>query len=468
MHGLIALEFNEVNRAVLERMIAAGKLPNFSRLLQTHRTVETVADEEYQNLEPWIQWVTVHTGKTQAEHGAFNLSDVQHKNLEQIWDVLERRGVACGVVSPMNARRGALTKGFFIPDPWSVSHDAHPAQAVGIYDFIADKVRSHNVTLEKGRSKLAFVADCLKIGLPLSSLGRLGLAYIRARLNPKLKWRLPAEMDEFLFAVTLTLRRKFKTKYTSVFMNSVAHYQHHYWTSHDPGYWGEKYPALFAQRNPVAERNLRSGDDPIEYGMRMFDRVLGRAVEAAGAESVMVITGLSQVPFVGYENQSGFYLYRPRDHEALLSALGVFPERIAPLMSRDAMLYFASEAGRTAARLRLQSAHVDGHPVFLCTEEDELRLFVKVSFTWHAADNATIEAEGVAPGSVRFSDHLLLITFKTGHHSKDGLLLAPKSVLGGVSHSMPLPLRAVPSLIFKALDVNEAEQMTRELLVKPA
>lgn len=468
MNGLMVLEFNEVNRQVLERMVARGELPNFAKLMSSHGVVETIANEEYEKLEPWIQWVTAHTGKTQAQHGAFNLSDVEHTKLVQIWDVLEQRGIPCGVVSPMNARRGALKKGFFIPDPWSTSKESYPEVAAGMYQFLAERVQSHNVTLEAGSSKLGFALSCLKLGVSLSAMGRLATGYLQSRLDKRNKWKLASELDRFLFELTLTLKRKFKTEYTSVFMNSVAHYQHHYWTSHESNYWKERFPALFKQRNPVSERNLQPGDDPIAFGMKAFDAIVGRAIDAVGADSVMIVTGLSQIPFEGYDKGAGFYLYRPIDHQRLFSALGVEIDRIAPLMSRDAMLYFKDEGQRAEAFAKLTAFQVNGQNLFLCTEESDNRVFCKVIYSFDADEKAVVEGPGLTPGAVKFHDHLLLITFKTGHHSPAGLLICSKAVLAGDRNAKAIPLQSVPGLVFRAMKLSDSEKLERDLVMSPA
>jgi len=468
MSGLIVLEFNELNPEIVRRVVSQGELPNFSRLLKSHVLAKTTVSEEYSKLEPWIQWVTAHTGKTQSQHGAFNLSDVEHTSLRQIWDVLENRGVPCGVVSPMNARRGELTKGFFIPDPWSVSKDTYPAALGPLFQFLAERVQSHNVSLEQGSSKFSFVLACLKVGIPLKAIFRVGLSYIKSHLDKRAKWKLAAELDRFLSELTLTLRTAYKTEYTSVFLNAVAHYQHHYWTSHSPEYWGKKYPALFEKRNPIAEANLHTGDDPIAYGLRTYDYILGRAIAAAGADSVMVVTGLSQVPFEGYEGGTGFYLYRPFNHDKLFGALNIKARRIAPLMSRDVMLYFGDDAERATALSLLRSARVMGRPLFLCTEETDSRVFCKIDYTFDAPDEAVVEADGVSSGTLKFGDFFQLITFKTGHHCPQGMLIAPRAAYpAGIEPEAPVPLEQIPEIIFRMMRLANHQELAEGLALGP-
>ena len=111
MTDVIVLQLNEVSPVVLRRMIDAGKCPNFRRLQQTHVEIPTDAGEIYSNLEPWIQWVTIHTGLSQAQHKVFNLSDGRHTSFDQLWDQLEDSGIACGIVAPINSRRSRISQG---------------------------------------------------------------------------------------------------------------------------------------------------------------------------------------------------------------------------------------------------------------------------------------------------------------------------------------------------------------------
>src|SRR5688572_24064360 len=120
MHPVLLLELNEVSFDYVRAYIERGELPTFKYLLDTYGCSETTSEERYEELEPWIQWVTVHTGKALAEHGVFRLGDIGRLNgVEQIWERLEReRSVRVGAISPMNAEN-RISRGFFVPDPWT-------------------------------------------------------------------------------------------------------------------------------------------------------------------------------------------------------------------------------------------------------------------------------------------------------------------------------------------------------------
>jgi hypothetical protein len=59
---VILLELNELSPDLMSRFIDEGELPNFRRLRAQSTLYTTDADEDPPSLQPWIQWITVHTG----------------------------------------------------------------------------------------------------------------------------------------------------------------------------------------------------------------------------------------------------------------------------------------------------------------------------------------------------------------------------------------------------------------------
>ena len=70
--NVILLEFNELSPTLMNRFINQGHLPNFKRFSEESAVYLTEAAERSPYLDPWIQWVTVHTGLdfTRARHRA--------------------------------------------------------------------------------------------------------------------------------------------------------------------------------------------------------------------------------------------------------------------------------------------------------------------------------------------------------------------------------------------------------------
>ena len=84
--SVIVLEFNELTPSLMDGFIADGQLPGFQKLRSESIECISDAEEEAPALEPWIQWVTVHTGLSFSEHRVFNLSDGPKLQAPRIWD----------------------------------------------------------------------------------------------------------------------------------------------------------------------------------------------------------------------------------------------------------------------------------------------------------------------------------------------------------------------------------------------
>src|SRR6478609_9501439 len=96
---VILIELNELSPPLMDRFIQAGELPNFARFRREAQVYTTDAEEKPPFLEPWIQWVTVHTGLPYRAHHVFNLNDGHKLDAPRLWDVLSERGLSswiCG------------------------------------------------------------------------------------------------------------------------------------------------------------------------------------------------------------------------------------------------------------------------------------------------------------------------------------------------------------------------------------
>src|SRR5688500_13078564 len=134
---LILLEFNELTPSLMFRFLREGQLPNFKRLHDESQVFTTDAEEEGEDLNPWVQWVTIHSGLSAAEHGISRLSDGHTLRVKSVWDLLSDAGYRVWVCGSMNANYGWPLRGFFLPDPWSSGARPYPAGELDdYYDFV--------------------------------------------------------------------------------------------------------------------------------------------------------------------------------------------------------------------------------------------------------------------------------------------------------------------------------------------
>ena len=144
MENTILIGLNELNFDFIKYYIKQGKLPNFKKLFELNKIIETESEEDYKLLEPWIQWATIHTGKSYEEHQIFRLGDISEKtDVEQIFEKLESLGKTIGAVSPFNAENRLKDAKFFIPDPWTKTKASGNWVVKGLYEAVRQSVNDN-------------------------------------------------------------------------------------------------------------------------------------------------------------------------------------------------------------------------------------------------------------------------------------------------------------------------------------
>ena len=100
---LILIELNELNFDIVKKYSEKYDLKFFNKNF-FNNIKYTYSEKDYDKLEPWIQWVSVHTGRTADEHGIFRLGDIKNKKkqINQIFEKVESLGYSVGVISAMN------------------------------------------------------------------------------------------------------------------------------------------------------------------------------------------------------------------------------------------------------------------------------------------------------------------------------------------------------------------------------
>jgi len=91
--SVMLIEFNELVPTLMQRFMEQGKLPNFLRLHRESQIFATDAREQAPYLEPWIQWITVHSGLPYSQHQVFHLGEGHKLQKKCIWDLVSDAGM---------------------------------------------------------------------------------------------------------------------------------------------------------------------------------------------------------------------------------------------------------------------------------------------------------------------------------------------------------------------------------------
>jgi hypothetical protein len=400
---LTIVELNEVNFDFVRAYGQLGELPTLNALIAKHGLTETTSERNYEELEPWIQWVSAHTGKMLADHRVFRLGDiVEHPELKQVWEVIEEMGFTVGAVSPMNARNACKSPAFFLPDPWTQTDVTAPPAIRNLFGAIAQLV-SDNASGKAEKSSLtALAAGMARFARPAHYSKYLALAS-SVRNKP---WNKAILLDLLLADLFHNLQGRHQPDFSTVFMNAAAHIQHHYMFNSQV-YQGEL-------SNP--EWLIRRDHDPIIDVYRLYDDVVAKILAASRHRRVVIATGLHQDPYP----ETLFY-WRLLDHDRFLREIDVAFERVEPRMSRDFVIYCDDLEQAKAAERRLKAARADdGQPLFDVDNRGS-SLFVMLTYPRDIAPTAGFSIDNSYFESLR--SKCAFVAIKNGGHHGVGYLI---------------------------------------------
>ncbi len=396
------LELNELNFEYVEHYIARGELPNLKRLIAGHGYAHTQSEAVYEHIEPWIQWVSVHTGKTYAEHKVFRLGDAPGSGLEQIWETLEKRGLKVGALSPMNAGNSLVAPAFFVPDPWTAAPVSGSVVLKRLYQAIAQAVNDNAQARITPRSALDLI-----VGFVVYGRVRNLAHYLRDILRaPNAHWAKALFLDRLLADCFIKLWQKNRPDFSSLFLNAAAHLQHHY-LFNSSAYSGPN-------RNPGWY--IPPSADPVLEVCRLYDRLVGDVLTLDPRLRVLIVTGLHQDPV-----QKPVYYWRLRDHAAFLRKIQCRFAFVEPRMSRDFVVVCDDVPQATAAQALLASGRdAGGVPLF---EVDNRGTSIFVTLTYPHAIETGFRAQFGQRVIGDFSADVVFEAIKNAHHNQAGYLL---------------------------------------------
>jgi hypothetical protein len=427
---LLMLELNEVNFDHVLSFVSRGGMPNLAGLIREHGMAKTQSESAYEEIEPWIQWVTAHTGLPFKDHRVFRLGDIVHHELEQIWEHLEKQGLRVGAISPMNATNRTRAAAFFVPDPWTPTQISGGRLLAGLHNAVQQLVN------DNARARVT---------VPAAAWLTAGAArYARARNYPRYArmlalaasrpWLKSMILDLLLADIFAKETRRTQPHFASLFLNAAAHIQHHYMFN-SSAYRGER-------RNP--SWYVAAHFDPVADVYRLYDDIVGQLRQLFPAARLMIATGLHQDPHA----EVTFY-WRLKDHAAFLRRLGVQFERVEPRMSRDFLVACASKESAAAAERCLRSVqHETGLALF---EVDNRGHDLFVTLTWpHDIEDTFIY---LASGRrVRgFRDDVAFVAIKNGEHNGVGYFVDTGA--SGIAPDPSFPLAQLPRKVCAALNV---------------
>jgi hypothetical protein len=454
---VLQLEFNEICPDLVDRFISQGHLPNFQRLKHQSCVFTSDAEEKAPYLEPWIQWVTVHTGLSFAEHKIFDLGDGHKLKAPRIWDIIGQHGHKVWICGSMNASFERPIDGYILPDPWSAAVKPYPdGMFDSFFNFVQANVQEHTrrKTPVSRSEQLAFLGFMVKHGMRPETVTSLikQLMDERGGLN---HWKRATILDRLQWDVFSWLWRREQPAFSTFFVNSTAHYQHHYWRNMDP--------SLFSAK--PSEADQKDHEEAVLFGYKQMDAIIEKCLRLADRETiVMLVSALSQQPCLKYESFGGKEIYRPEDFRKLFEFAGVpgQPE-IAPVMAEQFKLLYQSEAEARAAEKAFLELRMEDKKVISARSEGN-EVFAGCSVFRHVASDAVVtNGRGASRSfySLFYNCHLTT----SGMHHPDGVLWISMPDRGSRVQTEKVSLRIIAPTILSLLDCPVPDFMLAPLEV---
>ena len=398
MKKLLLIELNEINFDFLQNYIKKYDLKQL-RDIYDLKKLETRSETEYDKLEPWIQWVSVHTGKNYNEHKVFRLGDINKYRGSQIFETIEKMGYSVGAISPMNADMRMSKPDFFIPDPWTDSRTDGSFWSSKIHNVLKQVVNDNSEGKITLKSKFLLILALLKFAKPKNYIEYFCLAF--GAFNGK-KWNKALFLDLFICDMFLYLTSKNQTQFSTLFLNSFAHLQHHYFYNSE----------FYDGNNMNPKDHISQNYDPMKDGALFFNNRIKDLLTSLKGYEFLIATGLSQVPYNGEK-----YYYRLKNHSNFLKLLKIDHIKVNKRMTRDFEITFHSNKSRDYAFKVLKKMKINDIQVFQDIDIRDKSLFVTLSYSKKISKSDFFEVNN---NKIFILDHIISVAFKNGEHCSTG------------------------------------------------
>ncbi len=417
---VVMLELNEITWDLIDPLIEQGKLPTFERLKREGTIATPVSDDLPPQLDPWITWTTLYTGRKQDEHNVYFLQQPPESiRAKRVWEICAEAGLSVGVYGSLCSWPPRPVVGFYVPDTFAQDPATYPPELRPIQELNLTYTRSVRLPTDQDTLwfKARLGAKLVALGLRAETASRIVRQLALERREPGMRWRRVALQPVVNFDFFSRLYRERRPRFATFHSNHVAHYQHTYWKA--------MRPELYPQETSPEEARTYGG--AIEHGYRVADELLGRMLNLIDRDTVLVVaSSMGQQPFIA-DHKTGRAINQVRSPERLLKIIGVDESaRALATMSDQFNIYDDSPEKREFIMRALQSAYVDreDQPMFYAYAVDD-GITVNLRPYIEATESSRCYFPHLGPDKSFAYEELVYTTggTKSGRHDPRGMMI---------------------------------------------
>ena len=397
----LILELNEFNHKILKDYSKKYNYEHIKKILNYNHT-KTYTNDTYKGnnnqdgfLDPWSQWVSVHTLKPSKEHEVKNLGDVPKLKLKQFWEI--KKKINFYIWGSMNAsRRNSSNVKLFFPDPWVFSEKAYPNNLNKILKPIKRTIKNRGSDNLLTKVRIFFtIVSVIKKYTGLHTIIKSIVTSLIDYTKHKRNYVFFCHWEYLCFKVLFKIIKNKKNFISIYFVNSLAHVQHHYWENN-------KY------------------NKEIKYCLTYVDKMI-KDIYKNKDYNVIIINGLSQKN----SEKEKLCLYEQIDHDKFLNKLKINFLKIEKLMTNDAYIFFKNKNDILQCKKILNNIRFKNKKIFHVEIIDHNKIFYKTNFIKKVSPNDVIY---LRDKKVKFLDYFNFITIRRGIHSQNGDILSEKKL----------------------------------------
>ena len=346
---LLAIYFNEFNPDYLLKGAKKYKCSSILKILKLNK-IKTFTNDKKQdfNLDPWVQSVSINTGKSSAKHKIYKIGQFINKDLTQIWDVLSKNKISCSIWGAMNSTfKENNYINYYFPDPWNFRDKAFPSKLMGLYylpNYYAKNYLKVNI-FKLIYYSLIFLFRLL-LNIKIFSFFKDLIFSIKVFFKKGLKNYILFFLYDLIFLNLYSYSfKKNRSSFSLIFLNSIAHYQHNNWNEKS----NEKYFFMYAER--------------------IFTKILELKKEC---ESIIIFNGFTQ------KKISKEYLLRPHNPEKFLSKFIKY-KKLEQDMTTGGLIFFNNKKEKKASFDILNKLYFLNKKLFYIKNNNGNNFFYKIN-----------------------------------------------------------------------------------------
>ena len=348
---LLVVNINEFNYDFLLKQSKIFRCKNIIKFFDNFNKSKTFTLDkiQHENLDPWVQEVSINTGKNSKNHKIKNLGEKLNSNIVQIWDLISKK-FTVSVWGSMNSQlRDNKNIKVFFPDPWNFTSKIKPENLKNL--FLLPNYYAKNYTNIRIFDFIKYAVYLIKIIFTSSLVLKHFLTNFFFYLKNIFFIKIPLNFKFFTIfdiislLILLNLEKKNRSDCVFIFLNSIAHFQHNYWDD---------------------EKNYKN------YFIFLDKLFFVLNNHLLNYESAIIYNGFTQ------KRIKPEYLLKPYDPESLLSKFKISFLKSEQNMTNGAILFFKNEKKQKYYYNKMKNFTLGNLYLFDLKKVDKKSFFYKI------------------------------------------------------------------------------------------